>query len=392
MITHVISLLCTLNSIGFVALVGHIRSQHSIIIAMAPVMKKPAASNTNKPTVKKPASGGKDTLKTIKRPAGSLTRSVLQTHDQSTPAGGESLDAKIALFQKKGNKADFKEFLSSLSESERQSCWKKFEQERKSHPGQEEAYQKVVSGTGSLAKKQNLLKTFLENGCTVKARAYQEVQVAYTKDFSWTSESSWKPFHFMSNFYGTAELMRRVKNGSIPTRQDENGEWEFKHEVKKDTQQEKVAGGFGARSGGNLDSKNFQSLMDTEMAKKLVGSEDDKSGVIKFLQQQTPGLGKKTLSEEPLQDPDPDPDDLDIAQVERLSDLGQLGQNTKAKVGDAIKILNQAIEKTEAVNAKKPLQKHLKALQSLRSGSTSVETYKVKIIEAMQAVKKSGIN
>ena len=87
-----------------------------------------------------------------------------------------------------------------------------------------------------------------------------------------------------------------------------------------------------------------------------------------------------------------DEDDGSVsAACDRLSDIGSMGKNTKAKVGEAIGILKKSIDKV--AHDKKQcatLKKYLQTLQSLKSGKDSVDSYKVKIIEAMQAVRKAG--
>ena len=79
----------------------------------------------------------------LKRPAGTsaLTSSNIKKHNMGDSGEkAEMLEAKIKMFQAKGIKADIKEFLQSLSESERQVVWKRFEYDRKTLPEAESKY------------------------------------------------------------------------------------------------------------------------------------------------------------------------------------------------------------------------------------------------------------
>ena len=201
--------------------------------------------------LKRPASGG------LKRPAGAnpLTSSNIKKHNKGgSDEQSDMLEAKIKMFQAKGIKADIKEFLQGLSEAERQVVWKRFEYDRKTLPEAESKYKEIATGAGSMAKRENLLKAFIHGGCSVKCKYYQDLVITYQKELTWTHEESWKPYQFMVTQYGAAELMRRVKNGSIVTRKDEYGEWEFKFVENKDRYTEKTSGKFTGTSSGGLDS------------------------------------------------------------------------------------------------------------------------------------------
>jgi hypothetical protein len=166
-------------------------------------------------------------MKTLvkKRPSTSLNKKNLKSLDQDPEQVSLSLDEKISQFEKKPG--DINTWLARLSKHEREAVWKIFEYDRKAIPGAQEGYLQAACGKRSKEVKLDLLMAFLVNHQSCKGAAMQQVFSSHGITVGTKTKESWRPFTYMSTYYGVAELFRRVQNGSILARK-EAGEWEFK--------------------------------------------------------------------------------------------------------------------------------------------------------------------
>ena len=227
------------------------------------------------------------------------------------------------------------------------------------------------------------MKAFIHGGCSVKCKYYQDLVITYQKDLTWTHEESWKPYQFMVSQYGPGELMRRVQKGSIATRKDERGEWEFKFVENKDKHTEKLSGKFQGTSSGNLDSKQWQQLMDSGFGKDMIQQDGQSKEAVNFLKA-LPGNSKVLKESDVSHDGDEELEDA----IDSLSDLGSMGRNIMTRVKDAVVVTEKAMRKASPKH-KSVLALHLKALEALKSGKDTAEAHKLKLIAAMQDVKKA---
>ena len=93
-----------------------------------------------------------------------------------------------------------------------------------------EAWEQGAKGKGSNPVKQQLLKAFVQGGCTLKGNQYFQKEMVSIKKSQGTKESDeWVPFRTILQRFGLAECMRRVKKKSILRRRDprDEEEWQF---------------------------------------------------------------------------------------------------------------------------------------------------------------------
>jgi hypothetical protein len=354
---------------------------------MAPAMKKSMkvkkASGSKKPTIKAAGSTIKARTNIMKKPSSSLTKKNLRTLDLDPVSVTLSLDKKIAEFEKKP--ADINGWLARLSKQEREACWKRFEYDRKSVPGAQEGYLQAACGKRSKEVKLDLLKAFLANNCSCKGQAMQQAFMSHGITVGSKSKESWRPFVYMSQYYGVSELFRRVQNGSIAARKN-NDEWEFKLVQTTSYRDEHDNGGFKATASGKLSEEKFQELQGLSshnLAMETTGNID--KGLIDFLQ-------SKASAPKSLGAPSPKPAatmDADVIAADKLSDLGTIGRKAKERLSSAVSLLEKVIAETDDDDTKLLLGSHLKGLKKEGSGTVSREVIKDKLIKAMQCVKKA---
>ena len=356
---------------------------------MAPnASKKPAAA---------PKSIIKNSKQTMKKPAaaGGISPKQLAAHNKANSGGEKTLDEKIAAFQKKPY--DITDFLAKLSTAEREAVWKRFEYGRQEDPESAQTYKQVATGPGSSGTKQKLLEVFLKNKCSVKGQAYLNCLLEHSTCSKTSQKESWRPYKHMADYYGVPELLRRVRSGSVLARQDPAGEWEFKLVEKFDEVTEEAKRGFQSYMTGKMDEGMFKKIGN---ASGFKGSADAPRDALAFLQGEVPKgqLGpetKRQLSDiHPLgseaEDLEEEQEEPPLAQeAERLSDLGSIGKKTSQRINECKKLMQRAIGQAKGT-AKAALQKELSKLQSIKSGTTSMEKIKTILVEAMQAVKKAS--
>lgn len=356
---------------------------------MAPAMKKfmnvKKTSGSQKPTLK--ASGSKTITKTIKKPSSSLTQKNLLSLELDAGSVTATLDKKIAEFEKKP--ADINGWLARLSKQEREACWKRFEYDRKSVPGAQEGYLQAACGKRSKDVKLDLLKAFLSNNSSCKGQAMQQAFMSHGIAVGTKSKESWRPFVYMSQYYGVAELFRRVQNGSIAARQVYD-EWEFKLVQTTSYRDEHDNGGFKATASGKLTEEKFQALQGLsakELSMDTTGNMD--KGLIQFLQSKASAPKSLGPNQQLLACEDQQPKDADVMAADKLSDLGTIGKKAKERLTSAISLLEKVMAESDDDDTKLVIGSHLKGLKKAVSGNVSLENIKDKLIKAMQCVKKA---
>ena len=358
-------------------------------IAMKSAMKQSSASKL-KPTKKtnesttgtnKAAASTQGAPTVMKRPA-ALNKKNLASLEMDPTTVTDSLNEKIALFEKKPT--DINTWLSKLSKQEREACWKRFEYDRKATPGAEAGYQMAATGKRSMSVKLDLSKTFLANKSSCKGPAMQQAFLSYGVTVGQKSKESWRPFVYMANYYGVAELLRRVKDGSILARRDGN-EWEFKLTQTTNYKDEHNAGGHNAHCQGKLQDDKWADLQAAASQLKLGNDTDNQDkGVIRFLQDRASSSCRKLNDCQTRAEPN----DPDLEEAVMLSDIGTIGKKAKERVSSALKLLHKVQSETPDSDYKMLLGNHIKVLKKL-DGPVKVEDIKDKLIKAMQCVKKA---
>ena len=349
---------------------------------MAPVTKKVMK-------VQKNASSDKSSVSAKKRPASSLTKNKLDNLEADPSTVGLSLDEKIKQFEKKPQ--DINGWLARLSKQEREACWKRFEYDRKSVPGAQEGYLQAACGKRSKEVKLDLLKAFLANHCSCKGQAMQQAFMAHGITVGVKSKESWRPFVYMSQYYGVAELFRRVRDGTILARKD-GSEWEFKLVETTSYRDEHDRGGFKATASGKLSEDKFaelQGISSKALAMDSGGTMD--KGLFAFLQSKASSSKPKAIEDQTNDDDDAaDAEcDPDVVAAEKLSDLGTVGKKAKERVTSAVALLQKVIKDTTDEDMKCALNFHLKALKKAETSNVKLEDVKSKLINAMQCIKKA---
>ena len=350
---------------------------------MAPVMKQSMKKASMKSVLSKMYKKGRSVLK---KPSSALNLGNLNKLEMDSESVTASLNDKISQFEKRPT--DMNTWLSRLSKQEREACWKRFEYDRKATPGANEGYQQAAIGKRSMGVKLDLLKAFLVNKSSCKGPAMQKAFMSHGITVGTKSKETWRPFVYMSQYYGVAQLFRRVGNGSILARKDGN-EWQFKLVETTTYRDEHDAGGFHASSQGKLSDEKWADLQ--QAANHLQIEDGDKTmdkGLIKFLQDKTSGSSAKDVeSDLPFEEHE----DADVISAEKLSDLGTLGKKAKDRVVSAITLLQRVIEKTDDDDNKLLLNSHLKCFKKMSSDKVKIEDVKDKLIKAMQCIKKSKV-
>lgn len=352
---------------------------------MAPVKKSIMKAVMKQHILKTPTPKPKSDAvpKVLKRPA-ALTKKNLKKHDDDPASASQTLDEKIMQFEKKPT--DMNTWLGKLSKNEREAVWKRFEYDRKACPGAEEAWQQAATGKKSMSVKVDLLKVFLMNKSSCKAPAMQNAFLSYGVTIGQKSKESWRPFVYMANYYGVAELFRRVKDGSILARKDGN-EWEFKLVQTTSYKDEHNAGGYTGSTQGKLSDDKWADLQSAAHQLNLgsAGSSND-SGVLRFLQDKVQTGARKALTDAGSEKNTSA--DKDIMEADKLSDLGTIGKRAKERVGSAVELLKKVSSTMQDPDIKDMLGNHIKILKKI-DGKISVEDIKDKLIKAMQCVKKA---
>ena len=325
----------------------------------------------------------------MKKPSTSLNQKNLAALAQDPSEVALSLDEKIKQFEKKPG--DINTWLARLSKQEREAVWKRFEYDRKAVPGAQEGYLQAACGKRSKDVKLDLLKAFLANHSSCKGPAMQQAFSSHGITVGTKTKESWRPFAYMSNYYGVAELFRRVKNGTILAKKDAGGEWEFKLVQATSYRDDNDSGGFRATAQGKLTDEKWTELQNVAATRlgldAAEGAPLDKS-LITFLNSKS-SAGSKN----PLENGNGDDDDIhhdpDVIAAERLSNVGTIGKKAKDRVTSAIELVHKVYDECQDIDMKPALLVHLKALKKADTSNLKLEDVKDKLIKAMRCVKKA---
>jgi len=148
-----------------------------------------------------------------------LTPGTLKQHD---------LDTQLQLLQE--GQLDETAFFNSLSDQQKQACWKRFEHGRSIHPQASQDWSelgKTGKGSGQHQKKRLLLFAYLKEGKTNDNyfRVSEKMGVTQTS----TQNMKWLTWHETKAKFGEEEAKARVSSGSLAVRKDsKDGRfWEF---------------------------------------------------------------------------------------------------------------------------------------------------------------------
>ena len=228
-------------------------------------MKKPASSNAvAKQSLKRPAS-----LKPIlKRPSSSKYQNAtkkLRKEEKEEPEGAEEAeeedkeedqevepepaqgkrkltkkalkDHNLFVDEIAAQAPTYKEFETLLAKGDKNMVmrlWKQFEASRKSN-NQEETFKELTSGSGSLAKKKELLRSWVLDGGK-PAKHFKECCQSFKLSQGHSLEGAWLSKKQALDAIGPEELKARVMAGTIQTRRNKQDSrfWEFRIQTEKD--------------------------------------------------------------------------------------------------------------------------------------------------------------
>ena len=348
-------------------------------------------SNAQAPMKAMKAMKVKKSMKTMKRPAG-----------QKDPPEEQpmSLEDRIEMFQKSKN-TDMSKWLDTLTKNQREALWQRFNNARTTCKDESvrEAWEEGAKGKGSNPVKQQLLKAFLQGGCTLKGNQYFQKEIVSLKKSQGTKESDeWVPFHTILQRFGLAECMRRVKKKSILTRRDprDGDEWQFCLVREVGFKTEENTHEKQGTHHGKMDVENWMKLK----GKGLMGDKDDDAAAA--LEQCIPKANKqlkaiKDKEETEAGENENDDDDKeeeskaagdeDIAEADVLSDLGMVQKEAHARVKNMTKLMKK-VKKTLPKHSKQMLDKPLKDLQSIKP-KDKLDNVKDILFQAAVAIKKA---
>ena len=244
-----------------------------------------------------------------------------------------------------------------------------------------------ATGPGSKDAKLKLLKLFLTEG--IKSPSFADAFVTFGLNKGNKTEATWKPYKYMVDYYGLAEFMRRLQNGTILSQKDGN-EWEFRLVTKTEYEDKHTNMGLSAKNGHKISDKAMlEDVMneDKDVADFFRAEDQSKQDpdLIHFLEQK--GALKKA-------GPDHGPDhggEQELAEIgDKLSALtANSAKKPKELLKNALALLQGLLKKPDkSDNARVIIQHHISQLQEIsRAKGTKVEDVKNGLLKAMQAIK-----
>lgn len=335
-------------------------------------------------------------MKSMKRPAG----------QKDTPGEEEpmSLEDRIEMFQRSKN-TDMSKWLDTLTKNQREALWQRFNNARATCKDEslKEAWEQGAKGKGSNPVKQQLLKAFVQGGCTLKGNQYFQKEMVSIKKSQGTKESDeWVPFHTILQRFGLPECMRRVKKKSILRRRDprDEEEWQFCLVREVGFKTEENTHEKQGTHHGKMDVENWMKLR----GKGLMGDNDDDAAAaleqympkgIKNLKalkdKEETEAGEKEDDEDDKEENEKDDSraagDEDIAEADVLSDQGMVQKEAHARVKNMTKLMKK-VKKTLPKHSKQMLDKPLKDLQSIKP-KDKLDNVKDTLFQAAVAIKKA---
>ena len=170
----------------------------------------------------------------------------------------------MELFQKKSN-PDLNNWLQGLTSPQREALWQRFAAARASLKDSEatKLWDEQCKGKGSTQNKMKLLQVYLECGGNLKKNdCYMAELMSISKKSGDRVEEEWVPFFTIVKRFGLAETMRRVKRGTILTRQDpqDNEEWQFKQVRETSFKEETQNHDFSTNKQGKLEVEAWMKM------------------------------------------------------------------------------------------------------------------------------------
>lgn len=249
---------------------------------------------------------------------------------------------------------------------------------------------KVATGPGSKDAKLKLLNLFLTEG--IKSPSFADAFVTFGLNKGNKTEATWKPYKYMVDYYGLAEFMRRLQNGTILSRKDGN-EWEFRLVTKTEYEDQQTKMGLTARNGHKVtDRAMLEDVIneDPDVSQFFKGQESKQDpGLIHFLEQKGALKKGKTRGLDAA-DPDQGGDQEMVDVGDKLSALtANSGQKPKELLKKALVLLQGLLKKPEkSDNARVIIRHHIQTLNEIsRTKGTKVEEVKDALLKAMQAIK-----
>ena len=344
-----------------------------------------------------------------------------------------ALEQKIEMYQKKGC-TNIDSFLSNLTKEQREALWQKFNYNRKADPTVQDLWSKKCNGAGSMPDKKKLLNIFIQQGLSCKGQPMskaiaiwgtnnENIDLFVVCDFVFSmfkcvislhiivtvelfcshqaliemnrtngqkEEESWMPFQTMLRKFGLAELMRRIQKGTITARKDpdDDDEWQFRDIVVIKYMDNSEKSSRQAEKSGKMDLESWMTLKSKSMTNQ--GYEPDANvplPLVSFLKSQgaSKDLAIKEGEQKATKEGEEDPD---IAQAERLSQLGGAGVKAKAKVKEMLDLGNKVMNETGDKDLKAMLRKKLQKVEKMSNGKVKVEDLKTALIDVYTTIKK----
>ena len=195
------------------------------------------------------------------------------------------------------------------------------------------------TGTGSLAKKKQLLEAFLKAGGDLKSNLFLNAFASVSMSNTHSTMEEWVPWATIKNRFGEEESIARLKSGSILRRRDpkDNTFWEFKvvRQLERNdfTTEQKVQ----SYKEGKTDKAGYGALM-AEWEGRSSGSNELPADLLREL-----GVSNKKVKA--LTGRSQDDTDLDKMSTVETGD-GEL--EVKSKVVDLKTVVNKWLDKLEA--------------------------------------------
>ena len=249
----------------------------------------------------------------------------------------------------------------------------------------------MATGPGSKDAKLKLLNLFLTEG--IKSPSFADAFVTFGLNKGNKTEASWKPYKYMVDYYGLAEFMRRLQNGTTLSRKDGN-EWEFRLVTKTEYEDKQTKMGISASSHHKIQDKAMLEDVinqDTDVA-NFFRTDDGKKqdpGLLPFLEQKG-ALKKGGKNRVPDAEPEHGGDQEPAHIGDKLSALtANSAQKPKDLLKKALILLEGILKKPDNTdNARIIIKHHISNLQEIsRAKGTKVEEVKGALLKAMQAIK-----
>ena len=181
--------------------------------------------------------------------------------------------------------------------------------------------------------------------------------------------------------------MRRIQKGTITARKDpdDDDEWQFRDIVVTKYMDNNEKSSRQAEKSGKMDLESWMTLKSKSMTNQGYEPDANDPTLVSFLKSQganknlaiKEGDGKATSEEDP-----------DVAQAERLSQLGGAGVKAKAKVKEMLDLGNKVMNELWDKDLKAMLKKKLQVVEKMSNGKVKIEEVKTALIDVYTTIKK----